>query len=244
MQPLDRFGSIQQPLFRHFYEKLVTGSWCHIFPEGRIYQNWRFDNATADGKGGNLAPARQVLGPLRVGVGKLIAHSIASRRMNLGEGKCPLVLPLYHRGMDRVLPERKLPLESLYRLKRANNSLQLFPREEYDRENVKLGSTAEHLGVGTVTDENQLVQSARRKRRHQPKISKPVSASPMGGNSIMVIIGEPLDFTEEIQNFCDAYPYQLDSWECSLPKIELYERITLRIEQSLLELEAQAYERV
>jgi len=41
--PLDRSGSLEQPIFRKFNEKLCTGSWCHIFAEGRVWQGWRFD---------------------------------------------------------------------------------------------------------------------------------------------------------------------------------------------------------
>jgi len=87
VQPLDRAGSIEQPLFQRFFEMLSSGMWCHIFPEGKIYQNWRFE--------GTSSP---VLGPLKVGVGKLIAHC----------RKTPIVVPMYHRGMDKVVPEKRL----------------------------------------------------------------------------------------------------------------------------------------
>ena len=42
--PLDRSGSIDQPLFKRFHEKLVSGSWCHIFAEGKVRQSWRFED--------------------------------------------------------------------------------------------------------------------------------------------------------------------------------------------------------
>ena len=83
--PLDRTGSWLQPLFERFYDKLVGGSWCHIFPEGRVFQNWRF------------AAGEQRLGPFKPGVGKLVAHC--------PPGKEPIVLPLYHTGMDSIVPE-------------------------------------------------------------------------------------------------------------------------------------------
>mmetsp|Transcript_13360 Transcript_13360/g.45154 ORF Transcript_13360/g.45154 Transcript_13360/m.45154 type:complete len:292 (+) Transcript_13360:358-1233(+) len=82
--PLYRLGGLDQPLLRFFMEKLEAGGWCHVFPEGRIFQPWRF--STGEPK----------LGPLQLGVGKLIAHTGPSP---------PLVLPLYHRGMHNVAPE-------------------------------------------------------------------------------------------------------------------------------------------
>lgn len=36
--PLDRSGSLEQAMFQRFQEKLDQGSWCHIFPEGRVWQ--------------------------------------------------------------------------------------------------------------------------------------------------------------------------------------------------------------
>jgi monolysocardiolipin acyltransferase len=83
--PLDRTGGLFQPVFKRFFDKLEGGAWCHIFPEGRVFQNWRFD------------PHSQRLGPFKVGVGKLIAHC--------PPGKEPIVLPMYHTGMDSVVPE-------------------------------------------------------------------------------------------------------------------------------------------
>jgi hypothetical protein len=87
--PLDRRGLIDQPLFQLFHHKLSQqGKWCHIFPEGRIWQNWRFDHHR-----------ERVLGPFKWGVGKLIAHSYPN---------IPIVLPTYHKGMSHILPEIEL----------------------------------------------------------------------------------------------------------------------------------------
>ena len=96
MIPLDRRGSIDQPLLRRFLERLTTGFWCHIFPEGRIFQSWRFKSADPQPTSTSSSPA--ILGPLKLGVGKLVAHSPPST----------VVLPIYHRGMDHVLPERRI----------------------------------------------------------------------------------------------------------------------------------------
>lgn len=85
--PLDRKGSIDQPLLLRFQEKLQSGEWCHIFPEGRVWQNWRFTENEAH------------IGKFKAGVGKLIAHSYPND---------PVVLPLYHHGMDTIIPEKIL----------------------------------------------------------------------------------------------------------------------------------------
>jgi monolysocardiolipin acyltransferase len=86
--PLDRSGSLFQPAFKMFWEKLNEGGWCHIFPEGRIWQDWRFE------------PEEPHLGPFKIGVGKMIAHC--------EEGQEPIIIPMYHRGMDYVIPEKVL----------------------------------------------------------------------------------------------------------------------------------------
>lgn len=84
--PLDRGGSLFQPSFKFFQEKLNHGAWCHVFPEGRIWQDWRFEKND------------EHLGPFKVGVGKLIAHCQND----------PLILPMVHTGMDKIVPEKPL----------------------------------------------------------------------------------------------------------------------------------------
>lgn len=111
MIPLDRSGSIDQPLFKRFHEKLEAGSWCHIFAEGKVRQSWRFhDN-------------EPILGDFKVGVGKLIAHS----------KRCPIVIPMYHKGMDKVLPEvvlkdkkSKKPSKPISYIPRIGNSVEVY----------------------------------------------------------------------------------------------------------------------
>jgi monolysocardiolipin acyltransferase len=103
VMPLDRSGSLEQPLFQVFKEKLESGAWCHIFPEGRIWQSWRFDKDEPH------------LGPFKVGVGKLIAHSKVT----------PVVLPLYHTGMDDVVPEKQLADK---KSKKPAKPQSIFPR--------------------------------------------------------------------------------------------------------------------
>ena len=102
--PLDRSGSLEQPLFKLFQEKLGNGSWCHIFAEGKVRQNWRFN-----------VENEPVLGDFKFGVGKLIAHCEVS----------PIVIPIYHRGMDGVIPEKVLNDK---KSKRASTPISVVPR--------------------------------------------------------------------------------------------------------------------
>jgi monolysocardiolipin acyltransferase len=96
--PLDRTGSMEQPMFRIFQQKLASGAWCHIFPEGRVWQNWRFQ----DRAGAVLD--EPVLGEFKLGVGKLVAHSWPN---------VPLVLPMYHKGMSGVIPEKVISSQQM-----------------------------------------------------------------------------------------------------------------------------------
>ena len=103
VMPLDRMGSLEQPLFKCFLDKLNGGSWTHLFAEGRVWQEWRFDEN------------EQRLGPFKVGVGKLVAHSMND----------PLVVPMYHKGLDKVIPEKVLTAK---RSRKASVPISLIPR--------------------------------------------------------------------------------------------------------------------
>lgn len=119
--PLDRTGSWEQPLFRLFHEKLVGGAWCHIFSEGRVWQNWRFKDDEPR------------LGPFKPGVGKLIAHC--------PPGKEPIVIPMFHTGMDSVMPElvlqgekrtKKKPSRPASFVPRTGNKIRVFVGQPID----------------------------------------------------------------------------------------------------------------
>jgi 1-acyl-sn-glycerol-3-phosphate acyltransferase len=112
--PLDRNGSRDQPLFQRFFELLQKGNWCHIYIEGRVWQNWRFK------------PNEVHLGPIKSGVGKLIAHAYPND---------PVVLPMYHKGMDQLLPEkilgnadqeRGLPADTVMKFPSSGNDIHLY----------------------------------------------------------------------------------------------------------------------
>lgn len=115
--PLDRSGSLEQPMFERFKDKVSNGSWCHIFSEGKIRQNWRFEDNE---------PKLSVFKP---GIGKIIAHSKV----------CPVVLPIYHKNMDKIIPEvvlpdtkTKKPSKPVSIVPRGGNEIDLYIGEPLD----------------------------------------------------------------------------------------------------------------
>ncbi|XP_062109844.1 N-acylphosphatidylethanolamine synthase-like [Humulus lupulus] len=76
--PIIRGGGIYQEHMNEALEKLSTGSWLHIFPEGKV--------AEED------APIRR----LKWGTASLIARAATT----------PIVLPIVHHGFDEVFPRR------------------------------------------------------------------------------------------------------------------------------------------
>lgn len=101
--PLDRSGSLDQPMFQLFQRKLNQGSWTHVFAEGRVWQRWRFNETEPR------------LGPFKVGVGRLIAHSTSN----------PFVVPMYHQGLDQVVPEKELKDK---KSRKPSKPISLFPK--------------------------------------------------------------------------------------------------------------------
>ncbi|XP_050352674.1 tafazzin [Nymphalis io] len=76
--PVVRGAGVYQPAMDFCVERLERGEWVHIFPEGRV----------------NVEKERI---RFKWGVGRLVADSAA-------RGCAPVVLPVWHEGMDRVLP--------------------------------------------------------------------------------------------------------------------------------------------
>ena len=101
--PINRRGALDQPMLRSYCRLLSQGAWCHIFPEGKVRQTWRFD------------PREPKLGDFKVGVGKLIAHA----------DSCPIVVPIYHTGMQGVIPEVVLDNP---KTKRSSRPISYLPR--------------------------------------------------------------------------------------------------------------------
>jgi monolysocardiolipin acyltransferase len=84
--PIQQGPGITQNQFRIFAEKLVPGSWCHIFPEGIC---WQCGRVGGDDRWNDYRPH------LRWGVGKMVATAKVR----------PVVLPFYHSGMDQMFPQ-------------------------------------------------------------------------------------------------------------------------------------------
>jgi len=76
---------LKQKFLKDFKDKLDAGEWCHMYPEGKITQPWRF------------AKGKSKLGKFLPGVGKLIT-TCRNR---------PMLVPIYHKGMDTILPEQE-----------------------------------------------------------------------------------------------------------------------------------------
>lgn len=159
--PVVRGAGVYQPAMDFCVERLARGEWVHIFPEGRVNvdkEHIRF----------------------KWGVGRLVADSAA-------RGRPPVVLPLWHEGMDRVLPnvepyrlrtrnrlyltvgEPLLLLPLLDRLKNANASEEETRRaitERIQEELMKLRSRAHALIRRACGADTELPADTDRQYRH------------------------------------------------------------------------------
>ncbi len=92
--PIRRGAGIDQTLFRDFSSLVARGEWCHIFPEGGV---WQWNKLGGRGRTSIVeSEAEGIQTPkLRWGIGKLIAHSPIR----------PRVIPFAHIGMDNLLPQ-------------------------------------------------------------------------------------------------------------------------------------------
>lgn len=79
--PILRRGGISQTFLTEAGNKLCAGDWVHIFPEGRVRQLG--------------------MGYSKRGVGKLLAMAYEQ------DGHLPLILPIYHEGMENVMPQKR-----------------------------------------------------------------------------------------------------------------------------------------
>lgn len=92
--PIHRGGGINQSLFHDFAKILARGEWCHIFPEGGVWQ-WK----ELGGRGRHDVMEKDAhtvrKEKLKWGVGKLIAHHPGKVR----------IIPFAHVGMETLLPQ-------------------------------------------------------------------------------------------------------------------------------------------
>lgn len=85
--PLWRGGGINQQLLHDFSRHVAAGEWIHVFPEGGIWQTNEL--------GGRMNGREKLIGKLKWGVGKLIAHSPTP----------VIVIPFFHVGTETIIPQ-------------------------------------------------------------------------------------------------------------------------------------------
>jgi len=84
--PILRGAGINQSLLQDYARLIAAGDWCHVYPEGGIWQEKTL--------GGRKNGQEQLKGKLKWGVGKLIAH--APNR--------PIVIVFYFSGTEHLTP--------------------------------------------------------------------------------------------------------------------------------------------
>lgn len=122
--PVIRGAGVYQEAMNFCIEKLAAGEWIHVFPEGKV--NMFKENMR-----------------LKWGVGRLIFESPVP----------PLVIPIYHLGMDSVLPN-----EVPYRL-RTNKKVTINYGDPIDFteivHNLRTSKVDEAEARKTITDRIQ-----------------------------------------------------------------------------------------
>jgi len=97
--PVTRGASIYQKGVAALQERANAGEWVHVFAEARTWQEGGNPPRDAEGrwcsKSGRCGPPHAALGPLKWGVGKLVANAAA----------LPVLLPVFHTGMAGVAPQ-------------------------------------------------------------------------------------------------------------------------------------------
>eukprot|EP00978_Attheya_sp_CCMP212_P013972 scaffold35329_cov44-Attheya_sp.AAC.2 len=93
--PICRGAGINQKLLLDFAKLVAQGDWCHVFPEGGVWQLPGLGGLKSQPGSGGRGRSSSGLGKLRWGVGKLIAHSPMR----------PRVIPFAHAGMESLIPQ-------------------------------------------------------------------------------------------------------------------------------------------
>ena len=213
--PIWRGGGINQKLLLDYSRHVAAGEWCHLFPEGGVWQD-----EYLGGRGGTTGLP---LGPspcnrLRWGAGKIIAHAPVH----------PVVVPFFHAGMDTVLPMDPRSRKSV------TAKLPFFGT--VPRLNLLGGHDVEVL-FGPPLAFSDLIEA------HEAKHGPLVKVSPsdqqqrrrqrsLKGEGSGVAGGEE----EEKQSF---HSY----WDSTPEERQLYRAITRRIERALLELNHKSNQR-
>ena len=211
--PIWRGGGINQKLLLDYSRHVAAGEWCHLFPEGGVWQD-----EFIGGRGGTSGQplGRATCNRLKWGVGKVIAHAPVP----------PVVIPFFHAGMDTVLPmdprSRKsvtaqLPLLNIV-VPRLNllggHDVEVFFGPPVEFEDLIKAHEAKH---GPLT---KILPSDQQQRRQQRSING----------------GEGEEGEKEEGSF---HSY----WDSTPAERELYSAITRRLEAALLELNDKSNQR-
>lgn len=86
VSPIWRGGGVNQKLLLDYARRVAAGNWCHVFPEGGIWQRKEL--------GGRQNDRVREIGKLKWGIGKLIAHS----------PQRPIVIPFFFMGTETITP--------------------------------------------------------------------------------------------------------------------------------------------
>jgi 1-acyl-sn-glycerol-3-phosphate acyltransferase len=107
--PVMRYGSLGQSFVRDAADKLASGQWLHIYPEGRVVQSGMGYMKRGVGKMLAIAHERASLGLSAIAKSAAVDSSpqrgvIRSDFEQQGPG-LPIVLPMYHEGIENVMPQ-------------------------------------------------------------------------------------------------------------------------------------------
>ena len=98
--PMQVGASIYQWCMTQLAAKLDEGEWVHLFPEGRIWQEFGKSRRDEQGRwclpSGRCSAPGLKLGPYKWGVGKLIDNA----------EKVPIVVPYFDLGLNEFLPQK------------------------------------------------------------------------------------------------------------------------------------------
>ena len=229
--PIHRGGGIDQALLYNFAYRLAQGGWCHVFPEGGVWQ-WNelggrrqlpnnaiaasssdidTTSTTCDDKQIITAtlnqrnlPYHPSKGKLKWGVGKLIAHAPIP----------PVVIPFAHVGMEKLLPQdvntgqTKLHIRSLFGTNSQKND---------DKLHVKICFGSE------IKFDDLLIE-------HERKFGKLWKFHDHDGN-VEVAVQQQQKLQKQQRSIDEvAIP---SNWKSSKEERILYSKITNRIERQL-----------
>jgi monolysocardiolipin acyltransferase len=222
--PICRGGGINQKLLLDFGRHLASGEWCHIFPEGGVWQweelggrrelpkgvecksssdfgpsiNYDDDSIVIPATKKHKALPQSYKGKLKWGVGKLIAHAPTT----------PKVIPFAHVGMERLLPQDEISGKT----KLKPNLLQsMIPTFLGGDANDKLSI---QIQFGQEIAFDDLITQHEERHGKLWKYSGRVDAE------------------EELEKGQSAEGFH-DKWDSSKEEKELYSKIVKRIEERL-----------